>query len=143
MSQKRVIAFIPAVLSFLLSAGTMTVFRACSAKDGTWMHCHAAQNMAAAGGCLLCILFVVCIFVKASELRAALYAAGTTGAAVVFMIPGSIVSMCMMNTMRCYAVMQPFVRVMSVLIAAAGAINIIIALKSRTGEQRTQQDEFL
>lgn len=137
MSQKRSIAYIPAVLSFLLSAGTMTVFRACSAKDdGTWMHCHTAQNLAAAGGCLLCILFVVCIFVKAPERRAALYAAGTAGAAVVFMIPGSIVSMCMMNTMRCYVVMQPFVRVMSVLIAAAGAVNIIAALNCRTGNQR-------
>ena len=137
MSQKRGIAFIPAALSFLLSAGTMTVFRACGAKDdGTWMHCHTAQNMAAAGGCLLCILFVICIFVKTPELRAALYAAGTTGAAVVFMIPGRIVSMCMMNTMRCYSVMQPFVRVMSVLVAVAAAINMIGALKSRTGDQR-------
>lgn len=133
MTQKRGIAFIPAALSFLLSLGTMTVFRACSVKDdGTWMHCHTAQNAAAAGGFLLCILFVSCIFVRASGARAALYAAGIVGAAIVFMIPGSIVSMCMMSTMRCYAVMQPYVRVMSALTIVAAAINIVGVFKNRT-----------
>jgi len=122
----------PAVLSFMLAAGTMTMFRACSAKDdGTWMHCHTAQNAAAAGGFLLCILFVICIFVHVSGFRAALYAVGIVGAAVEFMIPGSIVSMCMMNTMRCYAVMQPYVRVMSVLTIVASAVNIVGVLKNR------------
>jgi len=133
MSQKKVIALIPAVISFLLAAGTMTVFRACGVKDdGTWMHCHAAQNAAAAGGFLLFILFVICIFVHASGFRAALYTAGIVGAAVVFMIPGSIMPMCMMNTMRCYAVMQPYVRVMSALTIVAAAVNIVGELKNRT-----------
>lgn len=133
MTQKKVIAILPAVMSFLLAVGTMTVFRACSAKDdGTWMHCHTAQNAAAAGGFLLCILFVICIFVHASGARAALYAVGIVGAAIVFMIPGSIVSMCMMSTMRCYAVMQPYVRVMSALTIVAAAVNIVGELKNRT-----------
>ena len=125
MSGKTIIAFIPAGISFLLAAGTMTLFRACGAKDdGQWMHCHTAQNAAAAGGLLLCILFISCLFIRSIKLRTALYIIGIAGAAVVFMIPGGIVSMCMMQTMRCYAVMQPFVRVMSALIIVAALISI-------------------
>ena len=125
MSGKKIIAFIPAGISFLLAAGTMTVFRACGAKeDGQWMHCHTAQNAAAAGGLLLCILFLSCLFIRSSKLRIALSVIGIVGAAAVFMIPGGIVSMCMKQTMRCYVVMQPFVRVMSVLIIVAALISV-------------------
>lgn len=125
MSKKTIVAFIPAVISFLLAAGTMTAFKACGPKeDGQWMHCHTAQNAAAAGGFLLCILFILCIFIHSFKVRTALYIVGIAGAAVVFMIPGGIVSMCMMRTMRCYAVMQPYVRVMSALTIGSTLISI-------------------
>ena len=45
------------------------------------------------------------------------------------LIPGTLVTMCMMNTMRCYAVMQPFVRVMSVLVIISGAAGILAGRK--------------
>lgn len=127
---KKIMTLIPAVLSLLMAAGTATVFRACAAKeDGTWMHCHTAQNAVVAAGVILFVLFVINTFVSARTLHILIYVVGIAAGVVTFLIPGVVVSMCMMNTMRCYAVMQPFVRVMSALIAVVSAAGLIGAAR--------------
>lgn len=146
MSKDRILMFIPAALSLILALGTSTVFRACAIKeDGTWMHCHTAQTAAAGIGCVICLLALCAVFLQmgkkgnaSSDGSAApltsvivLYAACIAGAAAAFMIPGRIIPMCMMNTMRCHAVMKPFVRVMSALIIAASAASLGVSLKRR------------
>ena len=117
--------FIPAGLGLLMALGTTFVFHACERKeDGTWMHCHTAQNGAAAAGLVICLLFFIAACLKNRKAVIALNVAGIAAAVVTFLIPGVFVSMCMMQTMRCYAVMQPFVRIVSILIAAASAVNL-------------------
>ena len=119
-----------AALSLLMAFGTATVFRACGPKDdGTWMHCHTAQNGAVTAGIVIAVIFLAAAFVKNVSLARVLAAAGIAGALAVMLIPGTLVTMCMMNTMRCYAVMQPFVRVMSVLVIISGAAGILAGRK--------------
>ena len=51
MSEKKILSLLPAAFSLLMAVGTATVFRACPIKeDGTWMHCHTAQNAVVAAG---------------------------------------------------------------------------------------------
>ena len=129
MSKKnKLLSIIPAVLGILLTIGVLTAFRACAMKDdGTWMHCHMAQNDAAIGGVIICLLFLAAAFIKNRTAATVLRIAGIIAGIVTALIPGTIVSMCMMNTMRCYAVMQPFVRVMAVLVIIFGVISIMIS----------------
>ena len=133
MSKKNIIlSAVPAVLSLLLSLGTLTVFRACAAKeDGTWMHCHTAQNAVVIAAAVLFIVFAVTMIMRSKAARMALFVIGLAGSIVIFFIPGTIVSMCMMNTMQCYAVMQPFVRVMSAVIAVFSLVGFVSALKQK------------
>ncbi len=105
-------------LSLFLCVGVMTVFHACGRKDdGTWMHCHTAQIYVAAGAALLCILFLISMLLKKQAVCIATGILGAIGNILILFIPGSLVPMCMMHTMRCYTVMQPFVRIMAAAIA--------------------------
>ena len=67
-------------------------------------------------------------------MKTALYGLGIVGSIVVFLLPETILPMCMMRTMRCYTVMQPFVRIMAVMIAVLGGISGMQALRQKQQE---------
>ena len=131
LTKEKVFALLPAVFSLLLSLGVMTVFSACGMKeDGTWMRCHGAQNVVELGGFVLFFLFSFGAILKSRSLRLFLYAAGVIGAAALFFVPGDIMPLCMMKTMRCHTVFQPFVRLVSAVIVVSGAAGFVRVLRS-------------
>ena len=126
LRKEKVFALLPAVFSLLLSLGVMTVFSACGMKeDGTWMRCHGAQNAVELGGFVLFFLFSFGAILKSRSLRLFLFAAGVIGAAALFFVPGDIMPLCMMKTMRCHTVFQPFVRLISFVILILGAAGFV------------------
>ncbi|MCR5090550.1 MAG: DUF4418 family protein [Oscillospiraceae bacterium] len=132
MSKKfSVRAMLPVLLCLLLVIGVLTVFHACERKDdGTWMHCHAAQNDVVIAGLAMFVVFVVAAFIRNRTANVILNLAGIGGSVVTMLIPGTLVGMCMMRTMRCYTVMQSYVRIMVVLIIISALINVIATLNS-------------
>lgn len=134
MSKKDlVIPLVPAALSAALLAGGVTVFSACEPRpDGTWMHCHQCQNSVAASAAGLAVFFGTAAFIKNKGVRLALQLLCLVGAVVVFFIPGVICPLCMMKTMRCHTVFQPFVRIMSVLVAGSGVGALASSFKKDT-----------
>ena len=131
MAKKDVIIpLVPAALSALLLAGGVTVFSACEPKpDGTWMHCHQCQNMVAGSAVGLIALYGTSALVTNKPVRLALLALAVIASVVVFFIPGGICPLCMMKTMRCHTVFQPFVRIMSVLVAGSGVGALVASFK--------------
>ena len=128
--KNKSIAFTGAALGFLLGIGTYFIFHACEIKeDGTWMPCHDVQNAVVLGGGLLTVLFIVSAVVKNKKIRIVLNGAGLIGAAVIFLLPGTLMPMCMMHTMRCYTVMQPFVRIMCALIVILSLYQTVLSIK--------------
>ena len=122
-----IIPLVPAALSALLLAGGVTVFSACEQRaDGSWMHCHQCQNMVAGSAVGLIALYGASSLVKNKPARLALLALAVIASVVVFFIPGGICPLCAMKTMRCHTVFQPFVRIMSVLVAGSG-IGALVA----------------
>ena len=134
MAKKDVIIpLVPAALSALLLAGGVTVFSACEPKpDGTWMHCHQCQNMVAGSAVGLIALYGASALVTKKPVRLALLALAVIASVVVFFIPGGICPLCMMKTMRCHTVFQPFVRIMSVLFAGSGVGALASSFKKDT-----------
>ena len=131
MAKKDVIIpLVPAALSALLLAGGVTVFSACEQRaDGTWMHCHQCQNMVAGSAVGLVALYGASALVKNKPVRLVLLALAVIASVVVFFIPGGICPLCMMKTMRCHTVFQPFVRIMSVLVAGSGIGALVASFK--------------
>ncbi|MGK2349488.1 DUF4418 family protein [Actinomyces sp. W5033] len=134
MKIARTLPLAAAALAALLAVGVTTVFSACDPKpDGTWMHCHHCQNQVTAGGALLALVLGASAFVRNRALRAVLQALGVVGAVVVLLLPGIICPLCMMETMRCHTVFQPFTRIMSVLVAGTATASLATTLR---GERR-------
>ena len=131
MAKKDVIIpLVPAALSALLLAGGVTVFSACEQRaDGSWMHCHQCQNMVAGSAVGLIALYGASSLVKNKPMRLALLALAGIASVVVFFIPGGICPLCAMKTMRCHIVFQPFVRIMSVLVAGSGVGALVASWK--------------
>ena len=134
MAKKDVIIpLVPAALSALLLAGGVTVFSACEQRaDGSWMHCHQCQNMVAGSAVGLITLYGASSLVKNKPMRLALLALAVIASVVVFFIPGGICPLCAMKTMRCHTVFQPFVRIMSVLVAGSGIGALVASWKKDT-----------
>ena len=125
-----IIPLVPAALSALLLAGGVTVFSACEQRaDGSWMHCHQCQNMVAGSAVGLIALYGASALVTKKPVRLALLALAVIASVVVFFIPGGICPLCMMKTMRCHTVFQPFVRIMSVLVAGSGIGALVASFK--------------
>ena len=131
MAKKDVIIpLVPAALSALLLAGGVTVFSACEQRaDGSWMHCHQCQNMVAGSAVGLIAMYGASSLVKNKPARLALLALAVIASVVVFFIPGGICPLCAMKTMRCHTVFQPFVRIMSVLVAGSGIGALVASWK--------------
>ena len=128
-----IIPLVPAALSALLLAGGVTVFSACEQRaDGSWMHCHQCQNMVAGSAVGLIALYGASSLVKNKPVRLALLALAVIASVVVFFIPGGVCPLCAMKTMRCHTVFQPFVRIMSVLVAGSGIGALVASWKKDT-----------
>ena len=128
-----IIPLVPAALSALLLAGGVTVFSACEQRaDGSWMHCHQCQNMVAGSAVGLIALYGASSLVKNKPARLTLLALAVIASVVVFFIPGGICPLCAMKTMRCHTVFQPFVRIMSVLVAGSGIGALVASWKKDT-----------
>jgi len=131
-SKITLLKLIPSGLSLLLALGSFTVFAACGVKeDGSWMRCHSAQTTVTLCAVLLSVFLVLPAFIREKALKIVLNGIGIVGSAAIFLIPGKLMPMCMMRTMRCYTLFQPFVRIMAILVVCSCLIQIVQAIRER------------
>ena len=111
------------VLSLCLALGAALVFGACAAHgDGSVMTCHWAGRAVVGTGAAMSALALARLAVgRRARLGSDLAFIALAGLAA--LLPGRLVSLCMMESMRCRAVMRPAVLVLSALIALAAAAD--------------------
>ncbi len=131
-SGKTPLKSIPLALSLLLTLGSFTVFAACGIKeDGSWMRCHSTQTTVTICAAVLSACLLLQAFIRQKVLRIILNSIGMAGSTIIFLLPGKLMPMCMMHTMRCYTLFQPFVRIMAALVACSCLIQVIRAARER------------
>ncbi len=124
MNRKNSLIIVTTAAALLLSLGTASVFRACGVQeDGTFMHCHDAQTAVVVRGAVMAAMALLALFVKNKTVRVILMIAAAGIGIAAFVIPGILNHMCMMNTMRCHAVMKPFVRIVSLLAVCLSLVS--------------------
>lgn len=125
-----VISLVATVVGLVLVIGVMTVFAACGPKeDGTWMHCHDVQMAIAACGAAITVALTLATFLKGKGARIVLYLAAIVLCIVVLALP-SVMPMCMVDTMRCHAVMAPFARVAAAVAGVLGIVSLVQAVNA-------------
>lgn len=121
---------IPVLPAVLLAAGVMTLFRACGqGEDGMYMNCHEAQMTVFYISLVMTALSAAGIFIRGRIIKCVFGIAGIIAAVVALLVPEVVIHLCMMNTMRCHALMRPYVIVMSILYIIAECIVIILDMR--------------
>ena len=120
------------VLCIILAAGVKLVFHACGPKeDGSWMHCHTAENTICISAVGMTLLLLGVFLLRNRKGAFALSLLTTVAAALTALLPNTIIHMCMMTNMRCHAVMKPTVILLSVIIALISLITGIMRLREK------------
>ncbi len=124
-----------AALALVLVIGSLTVFRACDSAEGRHMACHWAQNAVTLAGAVLTVQSVIRIFIHDKGIKAGLSVGIFTLALSVIFLPGTVIDLCMMETMRCHTVFKPAVIVIASVLTVVSGIDAVAGL-IRTGKGR-------
>ena len=118
------------VLSAVFMIGIRTFFASCGPKDdGSWMTCHWAGQAVTGIAAVLLVIAIIHMFVPNAKIKQGLSLAVIPAALLSAILPGNLIGLCMMNTMRCHSVMHPAVIVVSVLMIAAAVLDLIMQRK--------------
>ena len=117
------------LLSAALCLGSKLLFHACGPKeDGSWMSCHWAEQTVFLMSIGLTVVSAVRLCLSRPAKAGAALAMSVMSVATA-LIPGIAIRLCMMDTMRCHAVMRPAVLILCGLIAVAGVVDAILSRK--------------
>lgn len=122
----NITALVLTVCSVIFLAGMQTVFAPCGPKeDGSWMTCHWA-GMAVTGLSVVMVVTALAHFVfKDRGIRTGLSLAMIPAAVLSALIPGVLIRLCMMDTMRCHTHTRPGAIVCALLVIIAAVADIL------------------
>ena len=125
------IDIIECALSLVLFLGILFWFPACGAKeDGSYMICHWAGIAIEAVSTLILVLSFALAFIPDIKVKMGI-GIGIIGATIVNMlIPGTLIKLCMMDSMQCNAKTKPLTIVFSALVLVAMIVDYIYYLLS-------------
>lgn len=115
------------VFSILYLVGIRTVFHPCGPKeDGSWMTCHWAGQMVTGLAVVLVVLSVAHVITTNTGVKLGLDLGILAVSVYSALIPGKLISLCMMPDMRCHQLMTPGVIICSILVLAAVALDCVL-----------------
>lgn len=112
----------------LLTVGSVTFLRACDSAEGKHMACHWAQNAVTLIGAVLTAQALLRIIIPDRKVKAGLALGIFLLALSAAFIPGTVISLCMMQTMRCHTIFKPAVIVLSSLTAVISGTDAVLGL---------------
>ena len=124
-----------AVVEALIAIGVKTVFSACPAmEDGSYMSCHNAENAVFILAIVQALLIIGTIVIKNKKAAAVFGALFVISSLASIIIPGNVVHLCMMASMRCHSVFKVFNISANVLGLILFAIFTFLDVKSHKKE---------
>ena len=128
-----------AILSVLLTVGVLTFAGPCIHEDGTHGACFAASQAILASAFVALVASVVGVVLGNARVRGILsFVAGGAGLFAAAS-PGLLFPLCMMQTMRCWAIMRPFALIVGILITICGVVAAVRVLSGKTARQSTRR----
>lgn len=135
MKQHRICAtdIILLVINVLFLLGMLFWFGPCDhvKEDGSFMNCHWAGVVLAGTAAVMTVISLAHLLIPDTGMKAGLSAALVPCSVFAFLVPENLISLCMMNTMRCRSVMTPAAMVCSALVVIAAAVDIAVQLRRK------------
>ncbi len=123
------------LLSCVIAVGSVSFLGPCVHEDGSFGTCHWAGQAMLGIGLLLAVLSLAALLVKDGRLRAGLLFAAAAAAVLGIFVPGTLINLCGMATMRCRAVMRPAMTLLCVLTAVSSLAGGIAAYRKAGSEK--------
>lgn len=117
-------------VSAVFFIGILTFFKSCGPmEDGSWMTCHWACQAITGIAAVILVISIIHFIVPDAAIKSGLSIAEIPAAVLAAVIPGHLISLCMMNSMRCRAIMTPLTILFSILTIAAAIVDILLNRK--------------
>ena len=123
------------LLSAVTAAGSVSFLGPCVHEDGSFGACHWAGQAMLGIGLLLAALSLTALLVKDGRLRAGILFAAAAAAVLGVFVPGTLINLCGMATMRCRAVMRPAMTLLCALTAVSCLAGGIAAYRKADSEK--------
>ena len=123
------------LLSAVTAAGSVSFLGPCVHEDGSFGACHWAGQAMLGIGLLLAVLSLTALLVKDGRLRAGILFAAAAAAVLGIFVPGTLINLCGMATMRCRAVMRPAMTLLCALTAVSCLAGGIAAYRKADSEK--------
>ena len=123
MKRFSVCALLVLLLSVLIAVGSVSFLGPCVHEDGSVGICHWAGRALSGVGFLIAAESLFALFCGDSRTRQGVFVPMLFTACLGCLIPGTLIDLCRMATMRCRALMQPamiFLFALSALISLVG-----------------------
>ena len=130
---------IPAVIIVLsalaAAAGSRSFLGPCVHEDGTFGPCHWAGQALFGLALLMAAEAVIAVAWKNESLRKGLYIAMALTAVLGILVPGTLIGLCGMATMRCRALMRPAMTILFAVMGIASAAGVFFSGEQATGRK--------
>ena len=123
------------IAALVLIIGALTFFSACESENGMHMACHWAQNAVALSGVVIALLSAVRVFIPNRDIKTGLMLGIFITAVSVIFIPNTVISLCMMDTMRCHTIFKPAVIITASVIAVISGVDTVVGFL-RQGKEK-------
>ena len=127
-SQKKGIGVCPLlqiVLNAIFFVGIQTIFAPCAPhEDGKWATCHWAGEALLGIAAVMLIMSLLHLLPLRTGMKEGLVFAMIPVSFLIIVLPGRLIPLCMMETMRCHVVMQPAGTVIAVLNIVLSAVYL-------------------
>ena len=131
---------VPAAIVFAASAvaafGVTSFIGPCVHDDGSFGACHWAGQALLGIFCLLALEGLICAAWNENRVRGGLYLAMLLTAIMGFFIPGTLIGLCSMDTMRCRAIMKPAATILLAFDGLLSLAGLVTELRRGTSRYR-------
>ena len=113
------------VLNAIFFVGIQTIFAPCAPhEDGTWATCHWAGEALLGIAAVMLVMSLLLLLPLRTGMKEGLVFAMIPVSFLIIVLPGRLIPLCMMETMRCHVIMQPAVTVIAVLNIVLSAVYL-------------------
>ena len=115
------------IVSVIFLIGTFSFLKPCGPQeDGSFMSCHWAGQTLTGLAIILLVMALILLFIPAPAGKQGVALAMVPTGILTAVVPGGLIHLCMMETMRCHAVMKPGARVFGIIIAVLAIVSVIL-----------------
>lgn len=113
------------VLNAIFFVGIQTIFAPCAPhEEGKWTTCHWAGEALLGIAAVMLVMSLLHLLPLRTGMKEGLVFAMIPVSFLIIVLPGRLIPLCMMETMRCHVVMQPAVTVIAVLNIVLSAVYL-------------------